>query len=169
MGGCVLPAPEESRVWLDCGKRFPGSRQAWGLRRLGPPPQGCHPGGSWAWWGAASLSWTRSCPARLFLHALGSTLWVRPGSKVGVGPGAPRPRSPQPCWPWGSEGCLPPAHCLGPWVGLGRLLSPLLRLGLSRLPAVTDGQRERGGQGGVLLPEARHLQHPHRPGGQACK
>lgn len=30
--------------------------------------------------------------------------------------------------------------------------------------AVADGQRERGGQGGVLLPEAGHLQRPHRPG-----
>lgn len=55
------------------------------------------------------------------------------------------------CWP-----LPPPGPCMGP---------PLRALRAHL--AVADGQRERGGQGGVLLPALRHLQQPHRPGRQA--
>lgn len=67
-------------------------------------------------------------------------------------------------WAQVLEICHFPLNVSG-W-GLGPVSRPLLGIPLLRhlCLAVTDSQRECGGQGGVFLQKAGHFQQSHRPG-----
>lgn len=64
--------------------------------------------------------------------------------------------------PWG------PTPVLWHWLSViffEMFLGPLLGADTDEITlAVTDSQRERGGQSGVLLQKAGHFQQPHRAG-----